>query len=115
MTLPVEIPNGLQARGKPLSGVDRGLIAWDRAAALAVLESLDGTLVAVLYGEVLREIGDGHLPVDDWYCHALGKETATEFAARTRRVAAQYCRKHKDDALGPIRIVFHFTPQDAAA
>jgi hypothetical protein len=115
MDLPNQIPANLQAPARPLVGLDVGLLAWDQSAPLAVLDALDGTPVAIMAGEVLREIGDDHVPLGDWYCHAVGKETATEYAVRSRRVAAEYIRKYADDALGRLRIILHFTGQDAAA
>ena len=111
--LPEEIPARLRRLGRPLGPPDEGLVAWDRATAEAVLESLRGTKVAIYRGAVYDATTEGPAPVDDWYANPLWGEQASAFAERSRALAASRLRHHVN-SLHPV-FVFEFTPQNAAA
>jgi hypothetical protein len=87
MWLPVELPIDLKDAGVPVESPEPGL-AWSAAAALAIVEALLHTTVAIVSCEVFRSDRVGLVPIyEGWSIERRMGETASDFAARSRTVA----------------------------
>lgn len=64
--LPAVIPEKLRRRGRSLPPPDDGVVVWDRTTALAVLDSLRGSKVAIGAGCVNSAATPEPVPLDDW-------------------------------------------------
>ena len=90
MELPMEIPRELAEIAVPVevAGPGESYPAWSREDALAVVECLRGTKVAIEGGEVFRTDRLGlRTAIEIWDCERIAAETATDYAERSRDMA----------------------------
>lgn len=71
-------------------------VAFKRSVTLDVLRSLNGTVIAVLGGDVFRRTND-HLEYAyaNWYCNKVSSEDFASYAERSRREAIAYVENFK--------------------
>lgn len=113
MTLPTALPNHVKRRAVQPPGLPEGDWAWPQADALAALETLAGSIVAVFQVEVYV-VPFGHQDVLHTgrrasYTHNVG-ELALQFAERSRQLAAEFIKTGASDEL----FVLYFSGQDDA-
>jgi len=114
--LPREIPERLRSLGIPLENQDVDDLAWNKADALDVIDSLKGTKVAILGGDVYRSEPWGFVPAyDNWTCIRMEGELASEYARRTRQVAATFVQEYDDDQASNVFFALRFSTQQEAA
>jgi hypothetical protein len=88
-------------------------LAWRRPDALAVLQELASTSVAVLGGDVLvlGPQGFTHSPTgDNWTCNLSSGESWTAYAARSRRKAHDYIHRYREQSQVAYAFVFRDKP-----
>ena len=87
MWLPVELPLDLKEAGIPVGSPGSGL-AWSAGVALAIVDALRNSTVAVLSCEVFRSDRVGLVPLyAGWSVERQMGEAASDFATRSRKVA----------------------------
>ena len=93
---PQFLPNGLS-----LAHIGVASLAWRREDALAILEALHGTSVAVLGGDVL-DTAEGPLThnYSNWYVEPLPQEEWSAFVIRSHRRAAEYIASYRHPSTG---------------
>jgi hypothetical protein len=90
-----------------------GSCAWSRLQCLQIIESLDSTKVAVVEGEFFRAEPLGLVPAfAGWSCERAPGETATEYAERSRELAAGKVR-HATES--DVHVVLRLSDQQEAA
>jgi len=121
--IPAEIPEPL--RSAALDPPEAGELeaAWTPDDALAVLDALEGTFVAVVRGQAyqraplgakMRESGDALIPIDgSWELPPMQGETESSRARRSRAEAAVFVRAQR--YLGVDFVSLEFSYQDEAA
>ena len=91
MRLPQGIPKRLRSSSLALPDLDDGEAAWSQADALAVIKSLEGTLVAVASIRIFEHVTWGFEPIDRaWAGDRLQGEFNSDYAWRTRVAAADF-------------------------
>lgn len=90
-----------------------GSFAWSNLQCLQIIKSLDSTKVAVVEGEFFRAEPIGLVPAyAGWTCERAPGETATEYAERSRELAA--C-KVRHGAESDVHVVLRLSDQQDAA
>ena len=90
-----------------------GSFAWSPSQCMQILESLTSTKVAVVSGEFFRAEPIGLVPAyDGWTCERGPGELASEYASRSREVAADQMRMESHSEL---HVVLQFSGQEDAA
>ena len=87
----------LAARAQSLADIGLREAGWQRTDALAVLERLQGSAVAVLGGDVLRV--EGNRPqhtYDNWHVEPVEGESFATYAARSQAGAAEYITRYPE-------------------
>jgi hypothetical protein len=107
MRLPDEIPPRLRQDAVYLPGFGDGQGAWLREDAIAVIESLEGTTIAVSEVTPFRRVLWGtetHWSVCDtvWSVHRLHSESDVNYARRTRRESAEFIAEFTDEDDEPL-------------
>ena len=112
MDLPSEIPGWLIET--VINGPEGcSHVAWRRPHALAVLQELASTSVAVLGGDVLVLGPQGfiHSPTgDNWHCDLSLGESWAAYAARSRREAHDYIHRYPEQGEVAYAFVFRGKP-----
>ena len=89
MWLPVELPLDLREAGIPLESSESGL-AWSSGVALAIVDALRNSTVAIVSCGVFRSDRVGLVPLyTGWSVERHMDEAASDFAARSRKVAKE--------------------------
>src|SRR5262245_40853886 len=103
MKLPAEIPKRLRDSAFSLPELEDGEGAWSKADAIAVIEALRGTTVAISDVVVFRTAPWGYAPSEvNLTTERIPTESDTDYAARSRSAASDFVRGHDtedDDAL----------------
>ena len=97
MTFPDPYVRILEA-GRPLAEINAGSdeVALTREAALAAVEALRDTEIAILGGDVLvDDHGLLRYALANWYSMPRERETPAEFARRSHRETAKYIRRYR--------------------
>ena len=116
MSLPPEIPEPLRSQGISLEDLDIDEVAWGKGDALEVIESLRGTKIAILGGDVYRSESWGLAPTyDSWLCDRMEGEQAFEYAQRTRHEARAYIETYGAGQDGNVLFSLRFSTQQEAA
>ena len=114
MILPSELPSDVRRRVVQPPGLPDGDLGWSRDDALAVLESLEGSIVAVLQVDIYAMPFGQHEVIHTGrqatFIHHVG-ELAIDFAVRSRHQAAELIAASTADEL----FVLYFSGQDDAA
>jgi hypothetical protein len=116
MTIPFDVPERLKTCGIPVTPDSEDNLAWKADDALAVVETVDSTKIAIIEINVYREEAWGFVPTDDnWSCDRMLGETASEFAGRTHECAREFIRNDREDRSeeGFYELIFS-DQQDAA-
>jgi hypothetical protein len=91
MRLPEQIPKRLRQDACFLPGLVDGEGAWPKDSALAVLESLKATTVAVSDVTPLSPMGEAWIASEIvWSLHRLHNESDIDYARRSRLEAAEF-------------------------
>jgi len=111
--LPAELPKDVRRRAVQPPGLPEGDFAWSRDDALVVLETLEGSIIAVFEVNVYV-VPFGHQDVIDTgrrvtYDYRVG-ELAVQFAQRSRQAARDFIDAGSSDEL----FVLFFSGQDDA-
>jgi hypothetical protein len=89
-----------------------GSFAWSSLQCLQIIESLESTKVAVVEGEFFRAEPIGLVPAyAGWTCERAPQESATDYAARSRELAAAKVREFDGD----VHVVLRLFDQQGAA
>ena len=103
MKLPEQIPKRLRSMALPLAQLDYGEGAWSKSDAMAVIESLKSTTVAVSDVVVFNYAPWGYAPSDVAISIVrLAKEADADYAARSRLIAKEFVQNFEpilDDTL----------------
>lgn len=106
MNLPLEIPKNLRNTAISLEELEIHDPAWSFSEALAVVQALDGSKVAILGGVLLVQEKFGIIPTqENWCCDRVKGELATDFARRSREAAREFIESFRTD-LRRDRMVF---------
>ena len=93
-----QIPSELRASGLPIDASPESGLAWDKRAAIRVLESLGGTKVAVQEVAVYKVESWGPIETEEsWMSSRQPGDTASDYAETSRRWAGEYIKKHDGD------------------
>jgi len=93
MRLPPEIPDELATLAVGLPDLVDGEGAWTRGDALAVVESLRGTTVAVSDVILYEPAPWGYAATEtEWHVDRAPNEPDTEYSLRTRSGASEFIR-----------------------
>jgi hypothetical protein len=112
--IPVELPDELRAAGLPIEEGGDVNLAWDKTSALAALEAVRNSKIAVLSVDVYKLEAWGPIPTEEsWSCRRLSGETASEFAERSRHWAGHYIATH-DEQDGSLYLVYLDRQEGAA-
>ena len=115
MQPPHEIPKRLRSSSFSLPDLDEGEAAWPLAEALAVIKSLEGTLVAIASIRIFERVQWGFEPIDSaWTCDRLHGELNSDYAWRTRVAAADFIQTFDGDT-GELIFVLGFPVKKDAA
>ena len=111
MRLPDEIPRTLRQDALFLPGLGDGQGAWPRQVAIAVIEGLEGTTVAVSDVTPYRRVAWGteiHWSISDpvWSVHRMRSESVVDYARRSRREAAEFIGEFEE---GDDELLFALT------
>ena len=113
MNFPPELPEGLKTLAVFTSGT--GMPAWSGKDALAVLDALSGTGIAIQDGEVYRLQVDGLVSAHEgWTCQHAEGEPATDYAERSRAMARRFVEGRSPDG-DDLFFLFRFSRQQDAA
>ena len=118
MELPMEIPRELAEIAVPVevAGPGESYPAWSREDALAVVECLRGTKVAIEGGEVFRTDRLGlRTAIEIWDCERIAAETATDYAERSRDMARGRIEATPAAESGDLLYALTFSDQQEAA
>jgi len=116
LTLPSEIPEELRADAVFVEGPGFSEMAWPREEALAVIESLMGTLVAVSGGDVYRSEAWGFVPAYEyWLCDRIQGEDSVNYAQRSRATAKRFVESHGGERPESVLFALAFDTQQEAA
>jgi hypothetical protein len=101
MRLPDEIPRELRQNALLLPGLVDGQGAWSKDQALEVIESLEGTTVAISDVTPYHRVAWGtelHWATSEtvWSVHRLNRESDIDYARRSRRAAAAFIQECED-------------------
>jgi len=103
MKLPEWIPKSLRESALFLSELGDGEAAWSRSDALAVIESLKGTLVPISDVVLFEKVPWGYAPTESALSiERFPNEADADFAKRSRESAAEFiqsCTVESEDAL----------------
>jgi hypothetical protein len=113
MTVPADLPKNAKRRAVQPPGLPEGDDAWTQHDALGVLETLAGSIIAVIQVDVYV-VPFGHREVIHTgrrasYSYNAG-ELAFEFAQRSRQLAEEFIKAGSSDEL----FVLVFSRQDDA-
>ena len=98
MWLPPEISQRLTRCTFAVPDLDDGEAAWSQSDALAVIKSLERTLVPVATIRVVKTAPWGFAPTNQaWTAERLRGELDSDFARRTRTTAADFIRSFGTD------------------
>jgi len=112
---PDEVPEHLLALAVPLDE-DGEEYVWAPAEALALIESLRGTRVAIEGGDVYRREAWGFVPTyESWSCERLPGEGSLDYARRSRDVALTTIETWVEDHAGDTFYLMRLTDQQDAA
>ena len=90
-----------------------GSFAWSSSQCLEILKTLESTKVAVIEGEFFETQPIGLVPAyTGWSCERWGGETATDYAARSRDLAADHVQMEEH---AEMHVVLTFSDQNEAA
>ena len=105
------LPNGLS-----LEHIGVANLAWRREDALAILEALQGTSIAVLGGDVL-DTAEGHLTYNysNWFVEPLPQEAWSAFVIRSHRRAAEYIASYRHPNTGACAFTLVLTDVPVSA
>lgn len=107
--LPEQIPHNLRKLALFLPGMEEGEGAWPQGEALAVVDSLRGTTLAVSEVVVFESAPGGYVPLDrELSISRLPDEPDTDYARRSRSAAAEFIRTC---AVDPGQALFAMTFQ----
>jgi hypothetical protein len=113
--LPREIPKRLRSSSFALPDLDDGEAAWPMAETLAVIKSLEGTLVAIASVRMFERVQWGFEPIDSaWTGDRLRGELNSEYAWRTRVAAADFVQTFDGDTRECIFVLGFPVAKDAA-
>ena len=113
MNLPTRYLEICNSFGKRLNQINPGSteVALPKMAALDALESLNGTSIAVLGGDVLRYFEQRlEYVYSNWYCNRLPGEVVLTYVERSRLEAASYVTTFR--AVGNFEPLFVFVLSD---
>ena len=103
MTLPRQIPRRLRSNSVSFADMTEGQGAWSRVDAVAVLESLAGTTLAVSNVDVFEPAPWGYVPSNAaWSGSRLPGEADPDYASRTRAAALAFIRAQ--DRADPVAL-----------
>jgi hypothetical protein len=97
MTLPAAIPKKLRAIAIELPGLEEGEAAWGPQDALAVIESLRGTAVAIARVLPFGQAPGGYAPASDvWFAERRHGESDPDYAARSQEGAKAFIEERPE-------------------
>jgi len=107
--LPAGIPDHLRGLAIPPDGEEREDAAWSPANALALLDSLAGSSLVVVRGQVCRREPWGlTLTTEGWECRPHPGEDPLLFAQRSRDEAAEFIETWAEDHGGAVHFALRF-------
>jgi hypothetical protein len=116
MRLPDAIPSKLRFVAISLKDLGLGEVAWRARDALAVIESLRGTPVAITGADLYRVEAWGIAPLTEgWHCDRLRGEMASQYAERSRGLAAECIADREARSGQEVVYALLFTLQQDAA
>jgi hypothetical protein len=116
MSLPREIPPELLDRALEVPDLARDEGAWTREDALAVVESLGGTTVAIEAVSVCEIAPVVHRPpVPGWAVGRLRGEASADYARRSRAGASRFIASYAPAGFEEVAFILEFSTQDEAA
>jgi hypothetical protein len=97
MLLPSKYFEIVRREGHRLTEMDSNEFAFPRAAALAAIDALKGSPVAILGGDALRISGGKALHTyDNWYCDRAPTEDPLHYVDRTHDEAKRYIEGYSE-------------------
>ncbi len=116
MPIPFDIPDRLKTCGIPVTPDSDNELAWKADDALAVIDAVESTKIAIVEINLYREEAWGFVPTDDnWSCDRMLGETASEFAGRTHECAREFIRSDVQDRSEEVFYELIFSDQQDAA
>jgi hypothetical protein len=91
MLIPQKYIEILESKGQPLTDIGINAVALNQADALGAIETLRGSQVAILGGDVFRVVGGRpQHTYDNWYSNRRSDEDLSAFLQRSWDVAEGY-------------------------
>jgi hypothetical protein len=95
MSILDRIPQQLRRHARSLDQLGIDDVAWTKEDARRVLDSIRGSNIAVLGGDVFKEHSDGLEPAyDNWHCDRVQGESLTDYATRSLEHAWSYVERY---------------------
>jgi hypothetical protein len=113
--LPALIPEHIRSKSAILRTDQGEFVAWSRSAALALLDALKGSTLAVGAGQVYNLTEHPPATVNGWFCERSRNESVIDYALRSRDLASSYLTIHRDSPIDIFMFVFDFDLQNVAA
>lgn len=99
MQLPSKFTELLRAKGRSLREIGVSAIGLSRADAVAAIETLAGSSVAILSGDVLRVANDRpQYTYSNWRASRGIGEASASFIARSHAIARDYIENYAEPA-----------------
>lgn len=114
--IPEEVPEELRSLAVFVDGPDFSHLAWPREDAMAVIESLKSTTVAISGGDVIRSEAWGFVPAGDyWLCDRIQGEDRFSYARRSHDRALGYIEDYEEGPTANLLFALTFDTQQHAA
>ena len=115
MGLPTQLSSRLRAAAIEHQPEGCDHVAWERPDALAVIDELAGSGVAILGGDVLCRVGETfEHSFDNWSVERHTGERWVEYAERSRSAARAYVSRYAEPAAGEVAYAFTFSLKPSA-
>jgi len=99
MKLPDAFIEIVKSKGRRLTDLQSQEFAFRRADALAAIDALDGSRVAISGCDVLQDAGRRvEMTGDNWYCNRSINEDPLQYVERSRNLARRYIADSQGNA-----------------
>ena len=116
MDLPEDLAPELAARVIAVESGGVVDVGWVREDALAVVEGLHGTTIAITGGEVfVRQAWGFTATTESWTCDRAPGESTPDFSVRSRDWAREFVTSYGGDRDDEFVFVLYFSTQQDAA